>query len=125
MREEYLHCFLSEERKYLVLDYEQFKEAVEAVAASVEELHERYPDEERCAEKVVQMFSYQGMAFAPDLLRAKCIDNEMYHLVLNINRQLKQIVEEHSMDCWTEQAMTTDERWCKARQFAKDLATRL
>ena len=28
MKEEYIHCYLSEERKYLVLDYEKFREAV-------------------------------------------------------------------------------------------------
>ena len=125
MKEEYIHCYLSEERKYLVLDYEKFKEAVRAVSLSAGELKKIYPDEENVADKVVQMFSYQGMAFAPDLLRAKCIDNDMYNLVLNINRQLKLIINAHSEDCWTESAVDTDERWLKAREFAKELYAKL
>ena len=125
MKEEYIHCYLSEERKYLVLDYEKFREAVKAVSLSVEDLKKIYPDEENIADKVVQMFSYQGMAFAPDLLRAKCIDSDMYNLVLNINRQLKMIINAHSEDCWTVAAMDTDERWLKAREFAKELYLKL
>ena len=125
MKEEYIHCYLSEERKYLVLDYEKFKEAVKAVSLSAGELKKIYPDEENIADKVVQMFSYQGMAFAPDLLRAKCIDSDMYNLVLNINRQLKMIINAHSEDCWTVAAMDTDERWLKAREFAKGLYLKL
>ena len=38
MKEEYIHCYLSEERKYLVLDYEKFREAVKAVSLSAGEL---------------------------------------------------------------------------------------
>ncbi len=125
MKEEYIHCYLSEERKYLVLDYEKFREAVKAVSLSAGELKKIYPDEENVADKVVQMFSYEGMAFAPDLLRAKCIDNDMYNLVLNINRQLKLIINAHSEDCWTDSAVDTDERWLKAREFAKELYAKL
>lgn len=125
MKEEYVHCYLSEERKYLVLDYERFKEAVRAAAADTEELAKMYPDEENIADKVVQQFSYEGMAFAQDLLRAKCIDNDMYNLVLNINRQFKLIINEHNMEYWTVQAMNTDDRWLKAREFAGELLKKL
>ena len=45
MKEEYIHCYLSEERKYLVLDYEKFREAVKAVSLSAGELKKIYPND--------------------------------------------------------------------------------
>ncbi len=64
------------------------------------------------------IFNDECVYIAHYLKSEKCISEEIYNLVMQIDKQLELLSNEHNEANWTVQAMNADKRWIKARELA-------
>lgn len=117
-REVYKEYILDEEQKALVLDYERFKKAIELMASKPNDLWIKCSNRVNIAEEVALIFDDECVYIAPYLKKERCISEQIYNMVIEVNEQLTLLSNEHNEKNWTIQAMNSDKRWIKARALA-------
>lgn len=117
-KEVYKEFVLDTEEKAIVLDYERFKSVIELIASNPGELQKKYSKKLNLAEEVSLIFNDECVYIAHYLKSEKCISEEIYNLVMQIDKQLELLSNEHNETNWTVQVMNVDKRWIKARELA-------
>ena len=123
-KEIYKEYVLGAEEKAIVLDYERFIEAIELLASEPDDLRAKYNQMLSVADEVALTFDNEGVYIAHHLKNENYISEEVYNLVIQIDKQLESLSNEHDEKNWTIQAMKTDQRWIKARALANEVATK-
>ena len=119
-KEVHKEFMLDSEKKAIVLDYERFKCSINLVATKPEDLQSRYNEKVCVAEEVALGFDNECVHIAHQLKSQKYISNEVYDLVMQIDKELDLLSLEHNKNNWTIQAMNIDRRWIKARELANE-----
>ena len=117
----YKEFILDADQKAVVLDYERFVAAIELMASGPDDLLLIYDERINIADDVALTFGDECVYMAPYLKDNQCIDEKVYHLVMQINEQLVLLGDEHNEKNWTIQAMNSDERWIRARAAANEV----
>lgn len=120
-KEIYNEFILDSEKRAIVFDYERFKSAVELIASKPNDLLIKYNEKLNIAEEVALTFDNECIYIVSYLKKEKCISDEIFNLVMQINEQLELLSDEYNEKNWTIQAMECDSRWIKARELAKKL----
>ena len=123
-KEIYKEYVLGAEEKAIVLDYERFIEAIELLASEPDDLLIIYNKMLNIADEVALTFDNEGVYIAHHLKSENYISEEVYNLVIQIDKQLELLSNEHNEKNWTIQAMKTDQRWIKARALANEVTTK-
>ena len=124
-KEIYKEYVLGAEEKAIVLDYERFIEAIELLASEPDDLLIKYSKMLNLADEVALTFDNEGVYIAHHLKSENYISEEVYNLVIQIDKQLESLSNEHNEKNWTIQAMKTDQRWIKARALANEVKKRV
>lgn len=120
-KELYKEFILDSEEKTTVLDYERFIGAIEIIASCPNDLWVKYNRKVNVAEEVALTFDNECICIASYLKNKKCISEEIYNLVMQINEQLTILSNEHNEKNWTIQAMNNDRRWVGIRAIANEV----
>lgn len=119
-KEAHKEFILDSEKKAIVLDYERFKCSIELVATKPDDLQLKYNEKICVAEEVALGFDNECVYIAHQLKSQKYISKEVYNLVMQIDKQLDLLSNEHNKNNWTIQTMNIDRRWIKARELANE-----
>lgn len=123
-KEIYKEYVLGAEEKAIVLDYERFIKAIELLASEPDDLRAEYNKMLNMADEVALTFDNEGVYIAHHLKSENYISEEVYNLVIQIDKQLESLSNEHNEKNWTIQAMKTDQRWIKARVLANEVTVK-
>ena len=118
----YKEFVLDEEEKAIVLDYERFKGAIELIALNPDDLKTKYNEKLNVAEEAALAFENECVYIARYLEGENYISQEVYNLVMQIDKQLELLSNEHNEENWTIQSMNIDRRWVKARTLANEVS---
>ena len=116
----YKEFILDADQKAIVLDYERFVAATELMASSPDDLLLKYDERINIADDVALTFGDECVYIASYLKDNQCIGEKVYNLVMQIEEQLELLSDEHNEKNWTIQAMSSDERWIRARAAANE-----
>lgn len=120
-KEVYREFIFDTEERATILDYERFKNTIELMASKPDDLRTKYNEKLNVAEEVALAFDNECVYVAHHLRSEKCINEEIYNLVIQIHKQLELLSNEHDKKNWTIQAMNNDRRWIKARTLANQV----
>lgn len=112
---------LDDECKILLIEYSRFKNVIELLSKDIDSLQNEFANSINVADEIALLFDDECKFLAGILLKNNIINKEVYYEVMQIDKLLSEMSDEHNINNWTVEAMNNDMRWTLSKKIANDI----